>query len=211
MLSVMTPESLILILCLAALVAFIIDRFKKLPKSVFVFFAVAVVSAVCWSILNSERGGRSQTRDFDETSSAQAPLVFTEAVRDIVFVPGETRIALPFLVSGAREFDCVRFVFNGVDPNISEQGFLEKVRFSLLFPDGTLVPACSFFFDGGEASAFPSKFVLKVFFRSSEPASGNVRCIVENGFSAPLNVSEIFVASRALSAGGNDNGEGAQQ
>ena len=210
MLSFMTPESLILILCLTALAAFIIDRFKKLPKSVFVFFAVAVVSAVCWSILNSDRG-ETPARDFEETSSSQAPLVFTEAVKDIVFAPGETRVALPLLVSGKREFDCVRFVFTEVDSNVSEQGFLEKVRFSLLFPDGTLVPASSFIFDDGEASAFPSNFGLKAFFRGSDSASGSVRCIVENGFPVPLKVSEIFVASRALSAGGNDNGEGAQQ
>lgn len=209
MLSTMTPESFVLVLCLLALAAFVIDRFKKLPKSVFVFFAVAVVSAVCWSILDSGNG-EAPKRDPEETPT-QSPIIFTEAVRNIVFMPGETRIALPLLVSGKREFDCVRFVFEGVASNVSEQGFLEKVRFSLLLPDGALVPASSFFFEAGEDASFPSVFVLKAFFRSRDSSSENVRCIVENGFSDPLKVREVFIGSRSLSDGGNAEGEGRQQ
>ena len=190
----MTSENIILVLCLGALAAFVFDRFRKLPKSVFVFFAVAIVSSVCWNILDS--GSEKSSRVSFSAPSETLPVVFSSAAKDVLLPPGETRIALPVLVSGKREYDCVRFVFELPDSDVSEQRFIENVGFSLLFPDGTLVPASALSIGRGEDSSFPSRFVLKAFFPTASSSSGSVRCIVENGLSRPLFASDISVGSR---------------
>ena len=204
----MSPEKIILVLCLGALTAFVVDRFRKLPKSVFVFFAVAIVSSVCWSILES---GSGKDVAVEKGASSEVPLVFVGTTTDVPVVPGETRVSLPVLISGKRKFDCVRFVFRAENLSVSEQGFIDKVKFSLLYPDGTLSAASGLVMERSEDFSFPSRFVIKVFFPSSENPSGNVRCIIENGFSESFMASEISVAARPASISDETIGEGGSE
>lgn len=204
----MSPEKIILVLCLGALTAFVVDRFRKLPKSVFVFFAVAIVSSVCWSILES---GSGKDVAVEKGVSSEVPLVFVGTTTDVPVVPGETRVSLPVLISGKRKFDCVRFVFKAENLSVSEQGFIDKVKFSLLYPDGTLSAASGLVMERSEDFSFPSRFVIKVFFPASENPSDNVRCIIENGFSESFMASEISVAARPASISDETVGEGGSE
>lgn len=191
----MSIQAVILLLCVCALVAFFINRKKKLPKSVFLFFSVAIIVSVSFYALDI--GG-----DDDETVDGNGvvpgkTVIFFPAASDISVPPGETRFALPVAVSGERIYDCIRFVLKSEDALITEQSFLDKVRFSLLFSDGSLIPASSIVFSReNDEMAFPKLFVLKVFFVYPASVDGTeIRCVVENGLNSGLRAAEISVGS----------------
>lgn len=185
----------ILILCGIALIAFFVNLRKKLPKSVFVFLVVGIVTCLCWHAMES---GQSAAPRKEERT--EIPVVFTEAAQDVVISPGETRIALSVLVSGKRSYDCVRFVMEAGTAAPTEQAFVDKVKFSLLFADGTLVPADGISIEKDGEFSFPRRFVLKVFFRASESPSKEMRCVIENGLGFSFNALEVSVGARPFSS-----------
>lgn len=189
----MNIQAVILLLCACALAAFLINRKKKLPKAVFLFFSVAIIVSVFFYALGL--GGGDEV-DVGKADVPVKPVIFFPAAADISVSPGETRFALPVAVSGERVYDCIRFVLESEDASVTEQSFLDKVRFSLLFSDGSLIPASSIIFSGEEDTAFPKHFVLKVFFVYPASVSGTeIRCVVENGLNAGLRAAEISVGS----------------
>lgn len=195
----MDPTWVVWGLCIAAVLALLLNLKKKLPKFVFIFFAVAIVVGVSWVALGVKNPGLSS--NFSNNASSEKPPLVYFGIANNVAVPagGETRVALPVLVSGARKFDSVRFLFKAKDADFTEQAFMEKVDFSLLFADGTLIPASGIVFSESEKSetaAFPEEFVLKVFFKTPKDAvPGDIRCLIKNGLSTALTAEEISVTS----------------
>ena len=185
----------ILILCGIALIAFFVNLRKKLPKSVFVFLVVGIVTCLCWHAMESRQGAAPPKEE-----KTEIPVVFTEAAQNVVITPGETRIALPVLVSGKRSYDCVRFVVETGTAATTEQAFVDKVKFSLLFADGTLVPAAGISIEKDGEFSFPRRFVLKVFFRASDSSSKEMRCVIENGLGFSFNAPEVSVGARPFSS-----------
>lgn len=183
-----------LLLCLCALIAFFINRYKRLPKFVFLFFSVTIIVFTCFYALNRESADDTVATGSGE--SGYPVVIFSQVASDIYLSDGETRIALPVSVSGKRKYDCIRFVFNSDDSSITEQGFLDKVHFSLLSSDGTLLPASYLVFSKEDDVDFPKNFILKVFFiypTFSEDAK--IRCIVENFLDSKLKVAEVSIGS----------------
>lgn len=185
---------IIIILCIAALIAIIINKFRKLPKFIFVFFATLIVVSVCWFTFEKEFPSTGISTD----NKKSAPnLVFVESANGVLFSHGETKIKLPILISGDRKFDCIRFVINAEKLKTTEQSFLDKVKFSLILEDGTLLPAYSISFEKyGETSVFPENFILKVFFIPKNNVKyDEVMCVVENNFFEEFIANEISVGS----------------
>lgn len=205
----MSPSEIILILCAAAFAAWIVNHWVKLPKYVFMFFVVAIVVSLCWFALGGNGGGAAQPaetpqksatqRDADAQIARRVPAVFIEAARDVAIPPGETRFKLPIFISGKRRYDCVRFVLGTDAAALTEQALVSKMRFTLVFADGSRVPEKGIAFETCDGGAFPQKFVLKVFFAPPEEvASGvsDVLCVVENDTGTLFRVAEISVAGR---------------
>lgn len=187
----MIPSLLIIFLCVGAFIALVVDKFKRLPKKVFVFFVVSIVVSVCW--LAFERNTENKNEPKKEESVD--PVVYVKAAHDVIFNPGETRISLSVLVDGKRRYDCVRFVMNGKKTKATEQLFLEKVKFSLKTKDGTFISPSGILFVRGK-SKFPDDFILKVFFLpKGDQDAKDIICIVENGFSEAFSASEISFGS----------------
>lgn len=198
----MNLEWIVIGFCLCAVVALLLNLKKKLPKAVFMFLAVALVVSVSW--YSFEKGTKSESVPSEpEAPEERAKLVYFEAAKEVLFSSGkETRIALPIAVSGKRELDSVRFLFEVSGGAFTEQSFLEKVKFSLLFSGGTTIPASGIVFSKEENSLFPDKFVLKVFFRTPEDIySKDVCCLIENNLECPLVAKEISVGSIPLDEG----------
>lgn len=190
----MDPFLVVLGLCIAALLALLLNLKKKLPKYVFVFFAVAIIVGVSWFALGINPKSVNPKKN---NVQARTPLVYMEVTKD-VRIPAnqEIRISLPVVVSGARRYDGVRFLFKAKDASFTEQAFTEKVRFSLLFSDGTLIPASGIIFSKEGALSFPDEFVLKVFFDTpKDMSSDDIRCIIENGLGVELLAEEVSVTS----------------
>jgi len=188
------PSQIIIFLCIAAIIALIVNKWRKLPKFIFLFFAIAIVVSVCWLTFEKEGLPQEKTKEVEE---AKAQVIFVESAKSVLFTEGKTKINLHLVVSGKRKFDCVRFILNAKDLNTTEQGFVDKVKFSLILNDGTSIPASGIFFEQyDENSSFPEKFILKIFFL---PKSGinydEVRCVVENNFTQTFSASEISFGS----------------
>lgn len=187
----MIPSLLIILFSVAASIALIVDKFKKLPKKIFLFLAVSIVVSVCWLAFERNSGNKNDPKEEESVD----PVIYVKAAHDVIFNPGETRISLSVLVEGKRKYDCVRFVMNGKNTKATEQLFLEKVKFSLRTKDGTFISPTGILFLKGK-SEFPDDFILKVFFLpKGEQDSKDLICIVENGFSEAFNASEISFGS----------------
>lgn len=195
----MGPEWIVIGFCLCAIVALLLNLKKKLPKAVFMFLAVALVVSVTWYSFEKD-AKPAPSSSSQKSEDKKVKLVYFEAAKGVLLSSGkETRIALPIAVSGKRELDSVRFLFEVKDGTFTEQSFLEKVNFSLLFSGESIVPASGIVFAKEEDSIFPNKFVLKVFFRTPENIySKDIRCIVENNLGQPLIAKEISVGSVPL-------------
>lgn len=210
----MSPAEIILVLCAAAFVAWLINLHVKLPKYVFAFFVVAIVVSLCWFALGGNGDGNAATeeksatqRDVEARAARHVPAVFIEAARDVTIPLGETRFKLPIFVSGKRRYDCVRFVIGAADDaSLTEQALVSKMRFTLVFADGTRVPEKGISFDSCADGAFPKKFVLKIYFAPPEQVASNVSdvlCVVENDTGTIFRVDEISVAARPEETAGN--------
>lgn len=220
------PTRALVAVCVIAAIAWLINRWKKLPRAVFIFLVVTIVCAVCWYafrrevvIGNVDSVEKSVTqKTAEKKAAAHVPEVFIEAVRDVALPPGETRFSLPVFVAGKRKHDCVRFVLGTDDASLTEQAFVDKVHFSLLFGDGTLVPASGISFGASDGAAFPQKFILKVFFVPPESAetladadAAAVRCVAENGTNSVFKIAEISVGARPEETPDADAGTSASE
>lgn len=202
----MKPSWLIVILCGLALAAFIADRRKKLPKPVFMFFAVAIVVSVCWYSFDvGENSETTAIRREKGGAKEKVSVVYVEAAHDVLVAPGENRFALPIFTDGEKEYACLRFHFDANEADITEQSFIDSVRFFLIYPDGTLKPANGISFNNHGNGNFPQNFGLDVIFALPEKALfRDVRCIVENKSGFPFKVSGIFVGTYSLSESGKE-------
>lgn len=183
----------ILILCGIALFFLLLNIWKKLPKYVFLFLSVLIIVAVSWYSMDRNQESLSVS---DAKNKPSKLLVFVNSLRDVVAPPGETRFSLPVYVSGKRDLDCMRMVIESDESAMTEQSFAEKVSFSLLSSDGTLLPATGIKFLKEENYDFPNHFVLKVFFvLPSELSDSEFRCVVENNLKSTFRISELSVGS----------------
>lgn len=185
----------ILSLCACAVVALIINRYRKLPKSVFAFFAVAIIVSLCWLTFEL-RNHNARTETFADVPE-DSPDVFIEAAKDINVPAGETRIALPEIGFDTHFGNFLRLCFEGNSP-VTEQAFLDKVKFYLLLSDGEIVSTTGIFFERDEEKSFPERFILKILFLSSDKfVPAKARClIIDNGFDFAFAVPEISVGTK---------------
>jgi len=188
------PSQIIIFLCIVAIIALVVNKWKKLPKFIFLFFAVAIVVSVCWFTFEKKGHLQEETKKNEETKKQ---VIFVESAKDVLFSQGKTKINLHLVVSGKRKFDCVRFILNAKDLNTTEQGFVDKVKFSLILNDGTSISASGIFFEQyDENSSFPEKFILKIFFLPKNDINyDEVCCVVENNFTQTFSASEISFGS----------------
>ena len=130
----------------------------------------------------------------------KGPFIFIEATKKISIASGKTKISLPTVISGKRSLDCIRMKFTSNGKSMTEQNFVEKMNFLLLFSEGTLLPATGIQFVREDSVKFPENFVLKAFFALPEKLSkSDCFLIVENKFSHAFSVSEVSVGSLPFS------------
>lgn len=195
----------VIILCGIALLAILLNLFKKLPKFVFVFFAVSIVVAVSWYEMDSE-GKKHANSFFRSNTSVADSLVFMEVAQNLVISAGETRFSLPVFLKGKRSSDCVRMVLESDNDSLTAQSFIKNVHFSLLSADGTRVPATWIQLSKNEQSSFPKSFVLKIFFDLPETLNtSDFRCVVENNSETTFRVPEISVGAIPFSETNKEN------
>lgn len=192
----MNSSWLVLILCALALLAFFVNKRKKLPKPVFLFFAVAIIVSICWYSFDLSENAGTEKVSVQNSSNEKFSVIFVEAAHDVSIASGENRFALPIFADGKKEYLCLRFVFDANDINLTEQSFLDAVQFSLIYPDGTLNSAAMISFMNSENANFPKSFGLDVLFvLPKHSVFRDVRCIVENKTEFSFKVSNIFVGT----------------
>ncbi len=201
----MEPFTVVIILCGVALLAILLNFFKKLPKFVFVFFAVSIVVSVSWYAMGS--GEKKHTNSFLKSkTSITDSLVFMEVAQNLVISSGETRFSVPVFLTGKRKSDCVRMVLESDNDSLTEQSFIKNARFLLLSEDGTRVPATWIQISKNGQRSFPKSFILKIFFDLPETLNtSDFRCIVENNSEITFRVPEISVGAIPFSETNKEN------
>ena len=201
----MDSFTVVIILCGVALLAILLNFFKKLPKFVFVFFAVSIVFSVSWYAM-----GSGEKKHTDSFLKSKAPitdsLVFMEVAQNLAISSGETRFSVPVFLTGKRRSDCVRMVIESDNDSLTEQSFIKNVHFSLLSADGTGIPATWIQISKNEQRSFPKSFVLKIFFDLPETLNtSDFRCVVENNSETAFRVPEISVGAIPFSEANKEN------